>query len=175
MTTTKTATHAHTPGPWRHNPQTGRVILNGSAVYTIRDRTADLDALPRFNPADVQLMAAAPELLAALRDLAGRLEMVAADIRGGLLKGAFPGDYAAGLQRCAARAAAAIESATRPLRRWSVTALVAEWNPVTGDYDEIDLDHEPRAYDAAEAEYLARDAWSDHGHNPDRVKVRPLD
>lgn len=170
MTTTKTATHAHTPGPWRHNPQNGRVILNGSAVYTIRDRTADLDALPRFNPADVQLMAAAPELLAALRAAVQLLDRVHA-----VHALQFSVDTARDLSAAWLAGQRAIQSATRPLRRWSVTALVAEWNPATGDYDEIDLDHEPRAYDAEEAEDLARDAWSDHGHNPDRVKVRPLD
>jgi hypothetical protein len=172
MTTTATthANHAHTPGPWRHNPRTGRVMLNGSAVYSIRDRCADPDAPPRFNPADVQLMAAAPELLAALRAAMQLLDRVHA-----VHALQFSVDTARDLSAAWLAASRAIESATLPLRRWSVTALVAEWNPATGDYDEIDLDHEPRAYDAAEAEELARDAWSDHGHNPDRVKVRPLD
>jgi hypothetical protein len=169
MTTTTPATLAHTPGPWRHNPRTGRVILNGSAVYSIRDRTADPDAPPRFNAADVQLMAAAPELLAALQAAVQLLDRwtVAAG-------SSMPDGTRRDLSVAWLAGRRAIQSATRPLRRWSVTALVAEWNPATGDYDEIDLDHEPRAYDAEEAEDLARDAWSDHGHNPDRVKVRPL-
>lgn len=64
---------------------------------------------------------------------------------------------------------------TQTRRRWYVTAQIVAWNHAAGDYDEIDLDHDTRAHDADEAEELAREAWSDHGYNPDRVTVRPID
>jgi hypothetical protein len=56
---------SHTPGPWRqHSEHPERIILNGSAGYEVR-HAWDEDCRP--NPADVRLIAAAPELLAALK------------------------------------------------------------------------------------------------------------
>lgn len=49
---------------------------------------------------------------------------------------------------------------------WQCSAVVLE------GADEIDLDVEVRAATADEAEYDARERWSDHGYNPDRVNVR---
>lgn len=52
------------------------------------------------------------------------------------------------------------------------TATVTAWNPGEQDYDEVDLDHyssEPTA-EAAEAD--AREAWIEHGYNPEKVRVR---
>jgi hypothetical protein len=169
-TTTTTARHAHTPGPWRHNPKTGHVILNGSASYAVRDRTADDGDPPRFNPADVQLMAAAPELLAAVEaavQMLDRWSHVAGNELTETTRRDLAAAWLAGRQ--------AIQAATRRRSLWSVTAIVEEWNPATGDFDEIDLDHETRAYDAEEAEDDARNRWSDHGYSPDRVKVRRID
>jgi hypothetical protein len=40
---------------------------------------------------------------------------------------------------------------------------------------EIDLDVDVRAEDAAAAEDDARERWSDHGFNPETVRVRRLD
>lgn len=54
----------HTPGPWRADLEAGAIALNGSAIYTVRDICSDDRG---FNPADVELMAAAPEMLAALK------------------------------------------------------------------------------------------------------------
>lgn len=170
MSTTTTTRHAHTPGPWRHNPKTGHIIPNGSTSYSVCDRTADDGAPPRFNPADVQLMAAAPELLAALEAAVQMLDRWS-HVAGNELAETTRRDRAAAW--LAARQA--IQSATRRRCLWSVTAIVTEWNPATGDYDEIDLDHETHAYDAEEAEYDARENWSDHGYSPDRVKVRRIE
>lgn len=66
----------HTPGPWRqHSQAPDRIIVNGSCVYRVRDMTVNEDGqYGRPNPADVALMAAAPELLAALR--AARDELI---------------------------------------------------------------------------------------------------
>lgn len=52
---------AHTPGPWRAEVSTGNIILNGSAIYSVRDIPSD-----RYNQCDIVLMAAAPEMLSAL-------------------------------------------------------------------------------------------------------------
>jgi hypothetical protein len=55
---------AHTPGPWRvHSEVPNRIILNGSACYEV-ERTTSESAL--CNHADMRLIAAAPDLLAAL-------------------------------------------------------------------------------------------------------------
>ena len=61
---------AHTPGPWdiMFNDDVERIRLNGSTLYQVADVT-DPDfptGKPRYNLADLRLMAAAPELLAAL-------------------------------------------------------------------------------------------------------------
>ena len=74
---------AHTPGPWDivFNDDVARIRLNGSTVYQVADST-DPDfptGKPRYNWADLRLMAAAPELLVALRlardDLSDLLEV----------------------------------------------------------------------------------------------------
>lgn len=56
---------AHTPGPWEAKPTVGRIVLNGSSIYGVADITGEF---ARWNPDDLVLMAAAPELLAALKD-----------------------------------------------------------------------------------------------------------
>ena len=66
----------HTPGPWDivFNDDVERIRLNGSTVYQVADAT-DPDfptGKPRYNLADLRLMAAAPELLAALKRRAER-------------------------------------------------------------------------------------------------------
>jgi hypothetical protein len=62
----------HTPGPWRvHSEVPNRIILNGSACYEVECSTSE-SAL--CNHADMRLIAAAPELLAALRDVADDCE-----------------------------------------------------------------------------------------------------
>lgn len=55
---------AHTPGPWQALPEHGRIVLNGSAIYGVADITGDY---ANWNSDDLRLMAAAPELLEALR------------------------------------------------------------------------------------------------------------
>jgi hypothetical protein len=62
---------AHTPGPWdiMFNDDVERIRLNGSSLYQVADVT-DPDfptGKPRYNLADLRLMAAAPELLAACK------------------------------------------------------------------------------------------------------------
>jgi hypothetical protein len=58
------------------------------------------------------LVKAAPEMLAALADTVTRLEMIASDMRGGLLGHNIGlADYEAGVRRCYERAAAAIAKA----------------------------------------------------------------
>jgi hypothetical protein len=58
------------------------------------------------------VIAAAPELLAALADTVARLEMIASDMRGGLFGHNIGlADYEAGVRRCYERAAAAIAKA----------------------------------------------------------------
>jgi hypothetical protein len=63
---------AHTPGPWDLllRADGSRIRLNGSTVYQVSDVT-DPDfpsGTPRSCLDDLRLMAAAPELLAALKD-----------------------------------------------------------------------------------------------------------
>lgn len=61
---------------------------------------------------DAALCASAPDLLTALRDTVGRLEMIASDMRGGLLgHGIGLADYEAGVRRCHQRAAAVLANA----------------------------------------------------------------
>lgn len=55
---------AHTPGPWEARPSDGQIILNGSNAYDIQEI---YNGQGGFNPDDIRLMAAAPELAAALR------------------------------------------------------------------------------------------------------------
>jgi hypothetical protein len=56
---------AHTPGPWSYWPKTGHAI--GSIT---QDSTAQHIAYPAFdNPANANLIAAAPELLHSLKEL----------------------------------------------------------------------------------------------------------
>lgn len=66
---------SHTPGPWRqHSTAPDRIIVNGSCVYRVRDMTTNEDGqYGRPNLGDVQLMAAAPDLLAALKTCRARL------------------------------------------------------------------------------------------------------
>ena len=64
---------AHTPGPWGivFHGDVERIRLNGSTVYQVSDVT-DPDfpsGTPRYNLDDLRLMAAAPELLAACKQL----------------------------------------------------------------------------------------------------------
>jgi len=62
---------AHTPGPWDiiFDDAVERIRLNGSTVYQVADVTDPYfpAGQPRYNWADLRLMAAAPELLEALR------------------------------------------------------------------------------------------------------------
>jgi|694.fasta_scaffold41298_15 hypothetical protein len=62
---------AHTPGTWEARPTDGQIVLNGSNCYDIQEIYNDQGG---FNPDDIRLMAAAPEMLAALRDTLGELE-----------------------------------------------------------------------------------------------------
>lgn len=52
----------HTPGPWEARPNIGRVLLNGSNAYDVREIFNEQGG---WNPDDIRLMAAAPELYAA--------------------------------------------------------------------------------------------------------------
>ena len=64
----------HNPGPWRVAPELADTILcNGSGGYRISDM-AD-DPLHPITPADVRLMAAAPEMLLALQKITRRIEV----------------------------------------------------------------------------------------------------
>lgn len=60
---------SHTPGPWEARPADGHVVLNGSSIYAVRDVPSD-----RYNPDDIRLMAAAPELLRELKFLLSEWE-----------------------------------------------------------------------------------------------------
>jgi hypothetical protein len=63
---------AHTPGPWeQHSEYPDRIVVNGSCVYEVRDMTTE-DGQPCVM--DVALMASAPELLAALQEIAEECE-----------------------------------------------------------------------------------------------------
>ena len=63
----------HTPGPWGivWQADVERIRLNGSTVYQVSDVTDPEfpSSKPRYNLADLHLMAAAPELLAALSEM----------------------------------------------------------------------------------------------------------
>ena len=54
---------SHTPGPWEALPNNGQIILNGSNCYAVREVFNDGCG---FNPDDIRLMAAEPDMLAAL-------------------------------------------------------------------------------------------------------------
>jgi len=101
----------HTTGPWEArkgdvlNPdRTWGVVRLLSREACITEVIAEVTCGPT-DECDARLMAAAPDLLYALQQAAGRLEMVASDMRGGLL-GHNIGlqEYADGLGRCAKRA-----------------------------------------------------------------------
>ena len=62
---------AHTPGPWEARPKAGQIVLNGSNCYDIQEIYNDRGG---FNPDDIRLMGAAPELLDALREVADGCE-----------------------------------------------------------------------------------------------------
>lgn len=75
--------HNHTPGPWdiMFNDDVERIRLNGSTVYQVADVT-DPDfptGKPRYNLADLRLMAAAPELLRLLREGSSVVSSLEAD------------------------------------------------------------------------------------------------
>ncbi len=57
---------SHTPGPWTAKPMGGRILLNGSNCYEVTEVFNDEGG---FNPADIILMAAAPDLLSACEEL----------------------------------------------------------------------------------------------------------
>ena len=68
---------AHTPGPWRALPEHGRIVLNGSAIYGVADITGDY---ANWNPDDLRLMAAAPEMLDALKVAADAIDYAQAQV-----------------------------------------------------------------------------------------------
>lgn len=57
---------AHTPGPWTARQCDGQILLNGSNCYEVREV---FNPQGGFNPEDILLMAAAPELLRELKRL----------------------------------------------------------------------------------------------------------
>lgn len=62
----------HTPGPWRvHSEHADRIIVNGCCVYQVGNLAVSGSYAPGVlgepDHDDVRLMAAAPEMLAALR------------------------------------------------------------------------------------------------------------
>lgn len=56
----------HTPGPWN------TVILNGDRIAVVAHDSSDVATLTHASHADARLIAAAPELLAALEALLNR-------------------------------------------------------------------------------------------------------
>ena len=50
----------HSPGPWRADQEKGIVWCNGSNGYLVRDYLCEE---PNWNPADLRLIAAAPDLM----------------------------------------------------------------------------------------------------------------
>lgn len=70
---------AHTPGPWEARPNDGQIVLNGSNAYDIQEIFNEQGG---FNPDDIRLMAAAPELLRTLRSIADDLGAMALDANG---------------------------------------------------------------------------------------------
>ncbi|MGA0336606.1 MAG: hypothetical protein ACO3O3_13145 [Ilumatobacteraceae bacterium] len=57
--------------------------------------------------------------------------------------------------------------------RWCVEATVGYWDDSIADFVEIDLEHYSPEETAEAAEDDAREVWSDHGHAPETVTVRP--
>ena len=77
----KTHTHTHTPGPWRIDSQTrfgDFTIAAGQNVKACKFIAKTQDE------ANAQLIAAAPELLAALHDLLGHAAWVCPSVRDGM-------------------------------------------------------------------------------------------
>jgi hypothetical protein len=89
---------AHTPGPWGivFNGDVERIRLNGSTVYQVSDVTDPEfpSGQPRYCLDDLRLMAAAPELL-------GFLHQIADECKRRLRKGSDSGDLLT-LQLCRA-------------------------------------------------------------------------
>jgi len=80
---------AHTPGPWDivFHCDVERIRLNGSTVYQVSDVTDPEfpSGAPRYNLDDLRLMAAAPELLSALRAIRDDLlELDSGDVGNGV-------------------------------------------------------------------------------------------
>lgn len=57
---------ARTPGPWTARQCDGQILLNGSNCYEVREV---FNPQGGFNPEDIRLMAAAPDLLKSVKDL----------------------------------------------------------------------------------------------------------
>lgn len=74
----------HTPGPWGivFHGDVERLRLNGSTVYQVSDVTDPEfpSGHPRYCLDDLRLMAAAPELLAALKDAYDALDYAQAQV-----------------------------------------------------------------------------------------------
>lgn len=51
------------------------------------------------------------------------------------------------------------------------TATIEYFDRREGDYVKIDLDHYSKSISVEEAEYDAREVWSEHGYNPETVNV----
>lgn len=56
--------------------------------------------------------------------------------------------------------------------RWYCNATVTYWDHNFGDYCEVELDHYSKMETKEDAEDDARESWSDHGYNPDKVSVK---
>jgi hypothetical protein len=69
---------AHTPGPWEARPHDGQIVLNGSNCYDIREIYNDHGG---FNPDDIRLMAAAPDMLDVLRKIVHKTYTGCGDFR----------------------------------------------------------------------------------------------
>lgn len=63
----------YTPGPWEARTSDGQIVLNGSNCYDIREIYNDQGG---FNPDDIRLMGAAPDLLAVCKDIAGDMQAI---------------------------------------------------------------------------------------------------
>ncbi len=75
-------TQTHTPGPWATRPIYGSLPDQAHAVFWQDDqRSRRLDDGGVFKAGDAALIAAAPDLLAALKDAAASIEVQAATAR----------------------------------------------------------------------------------------------